>query len=142
MLLRRWGALGLRRRWRLLLAIDQLFSCARDERAATNYAATNAEKLQIVNRAGQIVSEVLRIDSPTFSSVCGCSREASRKTSGVASGCEYTLKLTRWRRGTRNMTSARRERLPRFSYRAHPHLYEINTWVWLEELSARHGRSL
>src|SRR5580658_1303467 len=38
--------------------------------------------------------------------------------------------------------SHRRERLTRFSYRAHPHLYEINTWVWLEELSARHGRCL
>jgi len=30
----------------------------------------------------------------------------------------------------------------KFSYRAHPHLYEINAWVWLEELSARHGRRL
>ena len=30
----------------------------------------------------------------------------------------------------------------KFSYRAHPHLYEINTWVWLEELSAKHGRCL
>ncbi len=28
----------------------------------------------------------------------------------------------------------------RFSYRAHPHLYEINTWAWLEELSAKYGR--
>jgi hypothetical protein len=36
----------------------------------------------------------------------------------------------------------RRERWTRFSCRAHPHLYEINTWVWLEELSARHGRCL
>lgn len=26
------------------------------------------------------------------------------------------------------------------SYRPHPHLYEINTWVWLEELSAKLGR--
>ncbi len=34
------------------------------------------------------------------------------------------------------------EPLTKFSYRAHPHLYEINTWVWCEELSARHGRSL
>ena len=25
-------------------------------------------------------------------------------------------------------------------YRPHPHLYEINTWAWLEELSAEHGR--
>ena len=24
--------------------------------------------------------------------------------------------------------------------RAHPHLYEINTWTWLEKLSARLGR--
>ncbi|MFZ0796354.1 MAG: alpha-amylase family glycosyl hydrolase, partial [Terriglobales bacterium] len=29
-----------------------------------------------------------------------------------------------------------------FSYRAHPHLYEINTWAWLEELSAKHSRCL
>jgi Alpha amylase, catalytic domain len=27
-----------------------------------------------------------------------------------------------------------------FSLRPHPHLYEINTWAWLEELSARAGR--
>jgi|SRR5579863_248274 len=26
--------------------------------------------------------------------------------------------------------------------RAHPHLYEINTWVWLESLSAKHRRNL
>lgn len=32
--------------------------------------------------------------------------------------------------------------LPKLSYRAHPHLYEINTWVWLEGLSAKHGRRL
>jgi hypothetical protein len=38
--------------------------------------------------------------------------------------------------------SPRRERSTKFSYRAHPHLYEINTWVWLEELSAKHGRYL
>lgn len=38
--------------------------------------------------------------------------------------------------------SSRRELSTKFSYRAHPHLYEINTWVWLEELSARHGRCL
>ncbi len=35
-----------------------------------------------------------------------------------------------------------RETTTKFSYRAHPHLYEINTWVWLEEFSARHGRNL
>ena len=29
-----------------------------------------------------------------------------------------------------------------FVYRAHPHLYEINTWAWLEELSAKHRRRL
>lgn len=29
-----------------------------------------------------------------------------------------------------------------FSYRAHPHLYEINTWAWLEELSAREARHI
>jgi glycosidase len=28
------------------------------------------------------------------------------------------------------------------SYRPHPHLYEINTWAWLEELSAKHGRPI
>lgn len=27
-----------------------------------------------------------------------------------------------------------------FSLRPHPHLYEINTWAWLEQLSARLGR--
>jgi hypothetical protein len=27
-------------------------------------------------------------------------------------------------------------------YRKHPHLYEINTWVWLEELSKRLGREI
>jgi Alpha amylase, catalytic domain len=30
----------------------------------------------------------------------------------------------------------------KFSYRPHPHLYEINTWVWLEELSAKLGRRI
>ena len=29
-----------------------------------------------------------------------------------------------------------------FVSRPHPHLYEINAWVWLEELSARHGRRI
>ncbi|HUO33466.1 MAG TPA: alpha-amylase family glycosyl hydrolase [Candidatus Acidoferrum sp.] len=29
-----------------------------------------------------------------------------------------------------------------FSFRQHPHIYEINTWVWLEELSARLGRTI
>jgi hypothetical protein len=38
--------------------------------------------------------------------------------------------------------SRRREPLAKFSYRGNPHLYEINTWVWLEELSAKHGRYL
>ena len=32
--------------------------------------------------------------------------------------------------------------LDKFSYRPHPHLYEINTWVWLEELSAQLGRRI
>lgn len=27
-----------------------------------------------------------------------------------------------------------------FTLRRHPHLYEINTWAWLEEISARSGR--
>jgi hypothetical protein len=30
--------------------------------------------------------------------------------------------------------------LPPFPLRPHPHLYEINTWAWLEQLSARLGR--
>jgi hypothetical protein len=34
------------------------------------------------------------------------------------------------------------EGLPALSYRPHPHLYEINTWVWCEELSAKHGRNI
>lgn len=38
--------------------------------------------------------------------------------------------------------SLRRKPATGFRYRAHPHLYEINTWVWLEELSAKHGRCL
>jgi len=38
--------------------------------------------------------------------------------------------------------SPNREPSTKFSYRAHPHLYEINTWVWLEELSAKHGQCL
>jgi hypothetical protein len=29
---------------------------------------------------------------------------------------------------------------PKFPLRAHPHLFEINTWAWLEKLSARFGR--
>ena len=29
-----------------------------------------------------------------------------------------------------------------FPLRAHPHLYEINTWTWLDQLSARLGRSI
>ena len=40
------------------------------------------------------------------------------------------------------MPNPKQERLSKLSYRRHPHLYEINTWVWLEELSARYGRSL
>jgi len=38
--------------------------------------------------------------------------------------------------------SDRLELSTKFSYRPHPHLYEINTWVWLEELSVRHDRCL
>jgi hypothetical protein len=30
--------------------------------------------------------------------------------------------------------------LPPFALRKHPHLYQINTWSWLEQLSARLGR--
>ncbi len=29
-----------------------------------------------------------------------------------------------------------------FALRSHPHLYEINTWAWLEKLSARMGRTI
>jgi hypothetical protein len=29
-----------------------------------------------------------------------------------------------------------------FAFRPHPHLYEINTWAWLEELSAKLGRKI
>lgn len=29
-----------------------------------------------------------------------------------------------------------------FAYRPHPHLYEINAWAWLEELSAKLGRKI
>jgi len=32
--------------------------------------------------------------------------------------------------------------LPAFSLRMHPHLYEINTWAWLEQLSDRLGRRI
>lgn len=32
--------------------------------------------------------------------------------------------------------------LPAFSLRKHPHLYEINTWAWLEQLSDRLGRRI
>ncbi|HEV2489245.1 MAG TPA: alpha-amylase family glycosyl hydrolase [Candidatus Acidoferrales bacterium] len=31
---------------------------------------------------------------------------------------------------------------PLFTRRPHPHLYEINTWAWLEELSAKLGRKI
>ncbi|HKV03788.1 MAG TPA: alpha-amylase family glycosyl hydrolase [Candidatus Acidoferrales bacterium] len=31
---------------------------------------------------------------------------------------------------------------PQYPLRPHPHLYEINTWAWLEELSARLGRPI
>ncbi len=38
---------------------------------------------------------------------------------------------------------ARPGRPPRpFVYRPHPHLVEINTWTWLEELSGHHGRPI
>ena len=29
-----------------------------------------------------------------------------------------------------------------FQYRRHPHLYEINTWAWLDELSGKFGRRI
>jgi hypothetical protein len=40
------------------------------------------------------------------------------------------------------MAPPKPQALGRLSYRPHPHLYEINTWVWLEELSARLGRRI
>ena len=40
------------------------------------------------------------------------------------------------------MAPAKPRALGKFSYRPHPHLYEINTWVWLEELSAKLGRHI
>jgi hypothetical protein len=39
-------------------------------------------------------------------------------------------------------TIKKRQPLPKPPYRAHPHLYEINTWVWLEQLSRRAGRQV
>jgi len=39
------------------------------------------------------------------------------------------------------MTPAR-ELSQKFPLRPHPHLYEINTWAWLESLSARLGRTI
>jgi hypothetical protein len=39
-------------------------------------------------------------------------------------------------------TNKRSRPLPASLYRAHPHLYEINTWVWLEQLSRRAGRQV
>jgi glycosidase len=38
------------------------------------------------------------------------------------------------------MASSTIEPAKQFPLRAHPHLYEINTWSWLEKLSARAGR--
>jgi glycosidase len=38
------------------------------------------------------------------------------------------------------MTPTPAQSAKRFRLRAHPHLYEINTWAWLEKLSARFGR--
>jgi Alpha amylase, catalytic domain len=38
------------------------------------------------------------------------------------------------------MTPSRRPSTKQFPLRQHPHLYEINTWAWLEKLSARAGR--
>ncbi len=39
------------------------------------------------------------------------------------------------------MTPSRPSAKP-FAIRPHPHLYEINTWAWLEKLSARGGRPI
>ncbi len=40
------------------------------------------------------------------------------------------------------MTALSAEASKQFSLRPHPHLYEINTWTWLEQLSARLGRTV
>jgi len=39
-------------------------------------------------------------------------------------------------------TNKKRQPLQALPYRPHPHLYEINTWVWLEHLSRRAGRQV
>jgi hypothetical protein len=40
------------------------------------------------------------------------------------------------------VTPAPRSPAQPFPLRAHPHLYEINTWAWLEKLSAKLGRTI
>src|SRR5215467_687486 len=50
----------------------------------------------------------------------------------------FALALTRWR--VASMTPRRSAK--KFPLRPHPHLYEINTWAWLEKLSAKAGRLL
>jgi len=40
------------------------------------------------------------------------------------------------------MTPRLRRSAKRFRLRPHPHLYEINTWAWLERLSAKAGRTI
>src|SRR5690348_1198232 len=43
----------------------------------------------------------------------------------------------------RSVSSAKKFAVvPELSLRTNPHLYEINTWAWLEELSARLGREV
>ncbi len=43
---------------------------------------------------------------------------------------------------SRQSAPAPKKRAASFSLRPNPHLYEINTWAWLEELSARLGREV
>ena len=40
------------------------------------------------------------------------------------------------------MTPRLRPSAKRFRLRSHPHLYEINTWAWLERLSSKAGRAI
>ncbi len=68
--------------------------------------------------------------------------ENLNKNRPIAVRYEYTLKLIHGLEECNVLPSRGQEALAKFSYRANPHLYEINTWVWLEELSAKHGRCL
>jgi len=68
--------------------------------------------------------------------------ENLNKNRPIAVRYEYTLKLIHGLEECNVLPSRGQEALAKFSYRANPRLYEINTWVWLEELSAKHGHCL